>query len=214
MRDSSPTDRRLLDVAIDHFGRLGREGASTRAIAKNADTPMSSITYHFGGKDGLYLACAEHIAATMRERLTPLLDRLARPASPAEARVTVEALLGSLVVIMMGEDIASLARFVVREQMNPSSAFDLLYERAMRHVIEPLAGLLSIISAGRLNEEAARVRGYSLLGQVFALRFGRAALMRATGWTEVGPRETEAARAAVVANARAILGDLEAVGRP
>ena len=62
MRDVSPTDQRLLEVAIDHFGRLGREGASTRAIAKDADTLMSSITYHFKGKDGLYLACAEHIA--------------------------------------------------------------------------------------------------------------------------------------------------------
>src|SRR6185369_2652203 len=67
------TDARLLDIAIDHFGRLGLEGASTRAIAADAGTPMSSITYHFGGKEGLYLAAADHISATVTERLAPAL---------------------------------------------------------------------------------------------------------------------------------------------
>ncbi len=39
----------LLDTAIDQFGRLGFEGASTRDIARASGTAMSSITYHFGG---------------------------------------------------------------------------------------------------------------------------------------------------------------------
>jgi uncharacterized protein (TIGR02217 family) len=56
---TASTDSRLLDVAIDHFGRLGLEGASTRAIARDAETLMSSITYHFGGKEGLYLGVEE-----------------------------------------------------------------------------------------------------------------------------------------------------------
>ena len=55
---NNATHLRLLDVAVDHFGRFGIDGASTRAIAKDAETPMSSITYHFGGKEGLYLATA------------------------------------------------------------------------------------------------------------------------------------------------------------
>ena len=53
---------RLLSVAIERFGESGFEGASTRDIAQAADTAMSSITYHFGGKEGLYLACADFIA--------------------------------------------------------------------------------------------------------------------------------------------------------
>ena len=55
----------LLDCAVDHFGRFGFEGAATRAIAADCGTAMSSITYHFGGKEGLHLAAADHIAAQM-----------------------------------------------------------------------------------------------------------------------------------------------------
>ena len=74
---SQSTNSRLLDVAIDHFGRLGLEGASTRSIARDADTLMSSITYHFGGKEGLYLAAADHIAGHMHAKIAPMLDRAA-----------------------------------------------------------------------------------------------------------------------------------------
>jgi len=58
---------RLLETAIREFGAKGRDGASTRDIATAAGTAMSSITYHFGGKDGLYLAAADHLAEGMRE---------------------------------------------------------------------------------------------------------------------------------------------------
>ena len=42
-------DDRLLDTAIDHFGRKESMKRSTRAIASAAGTTMSSITYHYGG---------------------------------------------------------------------------------------------------------------------------------------------------------------------
>jgi AcrR family transcriptional regulator len=209
MGDVSSTDRRLLEVATDHFGRLGREGASTRAIARDADTLMSSITYHFSGKDGLYLACAEHIAATMHEKIAPTIETLSDPVSVSEAKDKVEALMSRLVAVMMQDEIAPIARFVVREQMSPTPAFDILYGRAMRHVVEPLVTLLRTIAGGRLDEETARIRAFSLIGQVLALRFGRAALLRTTRWESVGQRETQLAASAILANVRAILGALE-----
>src|SRR5437588_8157475 len=68
-----PIDQRLLDAAIDHFGQKGLEGSSTRAIAAAAGTTMSSITYHYGGKEGLYLAAVRHIASQIGEHLDPAL---------------------------------------------------------------------------------------------------------------------------------------------
>ena len=52
---------KLIHAAIERFGKRGFDGVGTREIAAAVDTPMSSITYHFGGKEGLYLAAAEHI---------------------------------------------------------------------------------------------------------------------------------------------------------
>lgn len=50
----------------------------------------------------------------------------------------------------------------------------------MRRIVEPLVALFMMIAGDRLNEEEARMRSFTLMAQVFALRFGRAALMRVT----------------------------------
>src|SRR2546430_841138 len=102
------TDARLLDVAIEHFGRYGIHGASTRAIAKDADTPMSSITYHFGGKEGLYLATAERIADRMGELLGPAIAEAARACqpgcTPARARQTLHTIYSHIAAVLVGAE--------------------------------------------------------------------------------------------------------------
>src|SRR3546814_343550 len=65
---------RLLNTAIDQFGRDGLEGASTRRIASAAGTTMSAITYHYGGKEGLYLAAARHIVEQIKFRVAPTVQ--------------------------------------------------------------------------------------------------------------------------------------------
>jgi AcrR family transcriptional regulator len=207
------TESRLIDVAIDLFGREGIEAVGTRAVADAAGAQMSAITYHFGGKDGLYLACARRIAAKMRERTAPLLDlalaACGESGGGAEARTAILAILGGFVTIMMNDDIASSARFIVREQMNPTPAFAILFDEAMQPVVERMHQLLQRIAGNRLTHDQVRVRTVALFGQVLAFRFARATLMRATGWQSVGAAEINAVRAVVVAHANAILADLE-----
>jgi AcrR family transcriptional regulator len=207
------TPAKLIEVAIGLFGQNGPDSVGTRAIAEAAGVQMSAITYHFGSKDGLYLACAEHIAATMLRKISPLLALVDEARDPAAARAGIESMLGGLVVVMMQDEIAPLARFVVREQMNPSPAFAVLYDQAIRHVVELLTRLVNVVAHERLSEEEVRIRCMALVGQVFAFRFARASLLRVTGWQSVGPRETALVRGAVLAHTRAILSDLEREGR-
>jgi AcrR family transcriptional regulator len=203
---------RLIEAAIDLFGEHGLSGVGTRAIADAAAVQMSTITYYFGGKDGLYLACAEHIAATIRARTTPILDSLGKVDDVDSAKKGIQATLGGLVTIMMRDDVAPMARFVVREQMKPSPAFDVIYDGAMRHIIEALAGLLHQGATGRVSKEQIRVRCIALIGQVLAFRIAHAALMRTTNWTKLGKRETDLVRNIVGIHTRAILDDLERGG--
>lgn len=210
---TSCTDSRLIEVAIDLFGRNGMNAVGTRAIADAAGAQMSAITYHFGGKEGLYIACAQRIAAEMRERTAPLLAlalaACGESGGAAEARAAILAVLGGFVAIMMNDDIAATARFIVREQMNPTPAFAILFDNAMQPVIERMHALLQRIAANRLTDDQVRIRTLALVGQVLAFRFARAALMRATGWTSVGAAEISGVRAVVLAHANAILADLE-----
>ena len=123
---SNATHSRLLDVAIDHFGRFGIDGASTRAIARDAETPMSSITYHFGGKEGLYLATPSHIAERMGRLLAPAIAKAAATCQPGctpeQAREALHAVYGHAAAVLVSAETAPLARFIVREQANPPYA--------------------------------------------------------------------------------------------
>ena len=117
-------DERLIEAAIDQFGRHGLDGASTRAIATAADTAMSSITYHFGGKDGLYLATARHITAQIATRMEgPLSEATHLATATADTDGAIAALLATLdgfAQIMTSAESAPWARFVIREQMDPT----------------------------------------------------------------------------------------------
>jgi AcrR family transcriptional regulator len=200
---------KLIEVAIDLFGRNGQDAVTTRMIAEAAGAQQSAISYHFGSKDRLYLACAEHISATMRGRTAPMLAQPMTGLSIEDAKSRIAMILSGMAMIMMHDEMAPTARFVVREQMNPTPAFAVLYDGTMRHIVEPMVELLGTIAGGSLTNEELRVRCIALMGEAFAFRFARAALMRVTGWETVGPRETELVRAAVVANAHAVLAGLE-----
>jgi AcrR family transcriptional regulator len=209
-----PTDSRLLAVAIDHFGRKGLEGASTRAIAADADTPMSSITYHFGGKSGLYLAAAEHISATLGERLRPALEQVAEICADGinagTARASLHTVFGRMIEIMVGDDTAVFARFIVREQAEPTEAFDRLYAGIMGQMLGRVAAMLRVISGNSLGETEARVRTATLVGQVLVFRVARASVLATTGWTDVAESETVLIKQAVADNLDAIFDRLEA----
>jgi AcrR family transcriptional regulator len=204
---------RLLEVAIELFGRDGMSATGTRAIAEAAGVQMSAITYHFGGKEGLYQACARHIGQEMLARITPLLEQLESAGvdtgDAAGARATIIALLSGFVTIMMRDEIAPIARFVVREQMNPTPAFTILFEEVMQPMLQRMGGLLQRIAGGRLGKHELSLRAIALMGQVMCFRFARAALMGITGWKKAGTAETEAVRAVVLAHAKAILTTLE-----
>ena len=54
--DADRTRAALLDAALEEFAAKGFEGARVRDIAERAGVSKDLIAYHFGGKDGLYLA--------------------------------------------------------------------------------------------------------------------------------------------------------------
>ncbi|MFK5108554.1 TetR family transcriptional regulator, partial [Klebsiella pneumoniae] len=58
-RKGEESRRRILEAALREFGRVGYAAATTRAIALQAETTLPSLQYYFGGKQGLYLACAQ-----------------------------------------------------------------------------------------------------------------------------------------------------------
>jgi TetR/AcrR family transcriptional regulator, regulator of cefoperazone and chloramphenicol sensitivity len=213
---ASSIDNRLLDTAIDQFGRKGVDGASTRAIATAAGTTMSSITYHYGGKQGLYLAAARHIAEQLGERLAPALAAAEMRGSDREGpEVALTALLTIIdrfVEIMVHPESAAWARFIVREQMEPTEAFDVLYGDVMGRLVDHLSALVLLLCRGHCTVAEARLKTLAIVGQALVFRVARATLLRATGWTDVDADGAAAIRNVVRTHTIAILkstyGDL------
>lgn len=193
---------------------MGLEGASTRAIARDAGTPMSSITYHFGGKDGLYLAAADHIAAYMQARIAPIVARAVElsgnAGDVASARIAIHAIVEGMTGVMLHDETAAISRFIVREQADPTEAFTRIYQGVMGQMLERLSGLLARVSGDRLHGAEARVRAMTLVGQVLVFRVARATVMTGMGWARIDADEAAMIARAIAANLDAILDQLQA----
>ena len=199
---------KLLDTAIDQFGRHGFEGASTRAIAKASGTAMSSITYLFGGKEGLYLAAAEHIAASIAELHAPNLEqvRAAMDGSREQARDALLLLIDGFAQMMLRPESEAWARFVIREQQAPTEAFERLYSGAMGPLVGVFVGLLGRLRPD-LDDREVRATAILLVGQGMILRAGRASACRILGVDRLGEAEGKLLRERLRANLLCILSE-------
>ncbi|MFT3967259.1 MAG: CerR family C-terminal domain-containing protein [Sphingobium sp.] len=172
------TYARLLAAATEHFGRLGFEGASTRAIAAASGTAMSSITYHFGGKEGLYLAVADHIASQIAERQGPVLEAArTRVTSREAAEEGLAAMVEGFARMMIAPESAAWSSFILREQQEPTAAFERLYDGVIRAIVETFVSLITVARPD-LGRQEARMTGIFLYGQALILRVGFASVRR------------------------------------
>ncbi|HWU94462.1 MAG TPA: CerR family C-terminal domain-containing protein [Sphingomonas sp.] len=206
------TSQILIDTAIEQFGRHGYEGASTREIARASGTAMSSITYHFGGKHGLYLAAADHIAASVRQIQGPALDAARAVAETGTREQAIEALLAVLdgfALMMLSPRTEAWALFITREQQAPTEAFDRIYTGVMQGVVEVFVAAL-----GRIRDDLAaqevRAMGIMLFGQCLVLRVCRAAVTRILAVETIDEPTARLLRARLRANALCILSETPA----
>jgi len=175
-----PTRERILDAALDLFGERGPSGTTVRDIAKRAKVNVAAISYHFGGKDELYRAVATHVTGLIHDRVMAGAGRYlsALPASPAAAFEALQALLETIVDVIVGpEEMRRVARFILREQMEPTEAFEIFYGTLSR--LHLAACRFFGVAAGVDSESAdTKMRVFLLIGQVIFLRVAEAAVRR------------------------------------
>ncbi len=193
----------LVRAALDLFGAQGFEAASTRAIAAAAATNVASIAYHFGSKEGLWLACADHVAATLRAALGPATSDAAELArlTPAAARARLaQAIEAFIRFIVVSPDAQAIARFVLREQFEPSAAFERFYAGAFAPLHERICRIWAVATGGEAASVETRLATLAMLGQILYFRLARRAVLRRMDWRDIGPGEAEAIRRVLVAH--------------
>ena len=186
------TRLRIIETAIPLFARLGFENTSTREIAVAAGVNPPALQYYFHSKEGLYQACAEHIADFVTELLDPELDRaetLLRDDEPPEA--LIEGYCGLISVmaelLFCRPEAENWSPMIAREQagMGPGIAFPLMRERFLDRLNQVCARLYAAISGRPADDPETLLRMLAMNGQLKACHIGRRDMLACLGWDEI-----------------------------
>lgn len=200
----------LVQAALGLFGRKGFDGTSTREIAAAARANIGSIAYHFGGKEGLRAACAEHIVemvnAIAAQAIGPAAGALAGPMDREAARMVLHAVVERFVLTIVGNPQAvPFVQFVLRELSHPTSALDRIYDGVFEPNHKRFCMLWEKATGQPADSETTMLTVFTVVGQVMYFRIAREAVKRRMGWTDIGAAEGKSIAATVCANIDAMV---------
>ena len=196
-RKGEATRQRLLEAALQIFAATGFQAASTRQIAELAGVTLPALQYYFGGKEGLYKACAEAVASRFAA-LTGDVARLAAEAlvqqsDPARLRTLLKDTMGSAARAMIASEESRVwGAFAVRELLDPGPAFAIMMDRLWSPGIALVADMVARIEGRAGADEPARIRAMLLIASLTAFQSGRAVALRTMGWHDFGEAELSA----------------------
>ena len=198
----------LIEAAIRLFGESGYEAVSTRDIADLAAANIGSIAYHFGGKPGLRLACAQHVISNIAETVGPAFLRPLPPLTPDQALEMIERMMRVFSNFwMVSEGSQTFVNFMLREMLVQGEVSELFYSVWMKPMHKRFCELFGIATGRDPLSHEVKIAVFSFIGQVFHFRVGQPLIMRRLEWDELGEREAEHIVEGLVRNTRAIVLD-------
>lgn len=208
----------LVRAALALFGSKGFTGTSTREIATLARANIGSIAYHFGGKEGLRLAAADHIVETIQTIAGQALggfDAISEPASsPEAAQAQLHEALDRMVLFIVAQpEAGEIVQFLLRELSQPTAALDRIYSGVFEPVHRKLCLVWEAATGEPAESDRTKLAIFTLIGQVVYFRIGREAVRRRMGWDAIGPRQATLVTAVAKDNLDAMLAFRKAAGQ-
>jgi AcrR family transcriptional regulator len=200
----------LIQAALKLFGDKGFDGTSTREIAAAAKANIGSIAYHFGGKEGLRMACADHIVETVNgivaQAIGPAAGMLAGPLDPETARRALHAIVERFVDSVVGKPQAvPFVQFVLRELARPTETLDRIYGGVFEPSHRRFCLLWEKATGQPADSERTKLTVFTVVGQIMYFRIAREAIKRRMDWEEIGEAEGRTVSATVCANLDAMI---------
>ncbi|MTH47688.1 transcriptional regulator CecR [Intestinirhabdus alba] len=178
--------QQLIASALAQFGEYGLH-ATTRDIAARAGQNIAAITYYFGSKEALYLACARWIADFISERFRPYAEEAERLlAGPVADRAAIRALIvracRHIITLLTQDDTVNLSKFISREQLSPTAAYRLVHDQVIDPLHRHLTRLIAACTGGDPDDTRTILHTHALLGEVLAFRLCKETILLRTGW--------------------------------
>lgn len=137
----------LIAAALAQFGEYGLH-ATTRDIAALAGQNIAAIPYYFGSKEDLYLACAQWIADFIGTQFRPHVEEASGLLSqPSLDRAAIRQLIlnacHNMIRLLTHDDTLNLSKFISREQLSPTAAYQLVHDQVIAPMHTHLTQLIA-----------------------------------------------------------------------
>jgi AcrR family transcriptional regulator len=185
------TRQRIIDAAIEVFGEQGFDAATTRQIALHAGVNPPALQYYFENKEGVYLACAEHLATENRRYFQPVISQILQLDDQADTECCITLfcqLLDAMLDRVFSQQHSQNKRlFHARVQMGqgPQGAFQVMREQLGRELGKAGAKLVARVTQTSEDLQLTQLRTLSLLGQVVMFHNMRRSVLDQLQWNEV-----------------------------
>jgi len=177
----------LLMAALELFGEYGYKGTSSRMIAGKADANIASIPYYFGGKEGLYHAVVQYIAdriALHSKNVSADILALIEKDQPGKqnALEACNILMSGLArTFVESDEPKAWAQVIIREQANPTAAFDIFYDSYIKETERMAARCIGLYTGLDPECDEVKIRFHTLIGQILSFVVSRESILRNLG---------------------------------
>lgn len=183
------TRERILRVAAEVFADSGFERATVREICSRASVNVAAVNYHFGDKEHLYIEVLKYSKALAFEKYPSETDTKKSDSPEIRLKVFIRSFVFR---ILDGGSSSLFGRLVSREYIEPTGAFDMLVEEAMRPVFILLSEIVGELLGGRAPALRVHMCCASVISQCLFFLYARNALAKLFPEQKFGTTEMEA----------------------
>ncbi len=206
------TRARVIESALRLFGQRGFDGASTRDIALDAGVNAPSLQYYFSSKEGLYLACVQHMVARLWSYVSEpvkvaerLLVLQVGDAELIDAYCTIQEHTADF--MFSSKEPSDWLLIIMRDQagLGPDAGFEFMYKEVNMKFLAINSAIVGRLMNLPPGAEETRVRAMTLSGQLLVFLFLRRTLLKALHWDQFRGERVELIKRIVRENTRELL---------
>jgi AcrR family transcriptional regulator len=162
------TKQRLLEAAEEVFAAKGYEAASVEEITRKAGANRAAISFHFGGKERLYIetvkyahrACHSGVPFPEWPDGTPAVERL-------------RGFVHTMVTRMVAEPNPNATALMMREMAQPTAACAEVVRDYIRPIADVLVTILGELLPSSVSHTDRYLTGFSIVGQILHYKQSR-----------------------------------------
>jgi AcrR family transcriptional regulator len=186
------TRARIVTAALKMYGERGFEAASTRDIATIAGVNAPALQYYFDNKEGLYLACVEHIVKRVWDCLSDGIAAAER--AVAENRSDAELIEAYCNVqeaqahfMFTSDEAGDWRLFMARLQSGegPEAGFQCINQQVSSRMIKVLSTIVGRMLGRAPGDEETAIRTMMLSGQTHVFHFARKSVLAKLKWDTI-----------------------------